>query len=206
LKIEWLTSNNPVEYNYATKFMEERVNLIHTGLAHELIWLLEHPAIYTAGISASDNEIIDALFHIYKTGRGGKYTYHGPGQRIIYLMLDLKTRNRQDIRQYIKDLGHLIINALKHFNILGKFKEDRPGIWVSNNGIEEKIAAFGIRLRKWITYHGIALNVDPDLSHYRGIIPCGLQEYGVTSMTKLGVTVTLSDLDIIIKQECNKIF
>ncbi|OEY86491.1 lipoate-protein ligase B [Wolbachia pipientis] len=186
--------------------MEARVELIHKDLAHELIWLLEHPAIYTAGISALDNEVIDALFPIYKTCRGGKYTYHGPGQRIIYLMLNLRARNQQNVRTYIKNLSNLIINVLKHFNILGEFREDRIGIWVNNNGIEEKIAAFGVRLRKWITYHGIALNVNPDLSNYKGIVPCGLQNYGVTSMDTLGVNVTLSDLDIVIRQEFYRIF
>ncbi|MDD9331897.1 MAG: lipoyl(octanoyl) transferase LipB [Wolbachia sp.] len=204
--VELIISDQLIDYNYAVKFMEGRIQLISDGQADELVWLLEHPPIYTAGISATDDDIIEELFPIYKTDRGGKYTYHGPGQRIIYLMLDLKKRNRCDIRLYIKDLSNWIINVLKHFDILGEFKENRIGVWVNNNGVEEKIAAFGIRLRKWITYHGIALNVFPDLSHYKGIIPCGLESYGVTSMKELGVEVLLSKLDNILKQEFYKIF
>ena len=204
--VEWLISNQLIDYNHAIKFMEERIQLISANLADELVWLLEHPPLYTAGISATDDDVIEKLFPIYKTGRGGKYTYHGPGQRIIYLMLNLKKRNRCDIRLYIKDLSNWIINVLKHFNIVGEFKEDRIGIWVNNNSVEEKIAAFGIRLRKWVTYHGIALNVSPNLSHYKGIIPCGLQNYGVTSMEKLGVEVSFSELNDTLKQEFYKIF
>ncbi|MDN5247891.1 MAG: lipoyl(octanoyl) transferase LipB [Wolbachia endosymbiont of Tyrophagus putrescentiae] len=204
--VEWVVSKQLIDYDYAVKFMESRVKLIHSGLEDELVWLLEHPSLYTAGISATDAEVIENLFPVYKTGRGGKYTYHGPGQRIVYLMLDLKKRNRCDVRLYIKDLSKLVINTLKHFNILGEFKEDRVGIWINNNGVEEKIAAFGIRLRKWITYHGVAINVSPDLSHYKGIVPCGLQNYGITSMKKLGAKVSLAEFDNILKQEFDKIF
>lgn len=204
--VEWLISNQLVDYNDAVKFMEERIKLIHDGLEDELVWLLEHSPLYTAGISATDAEVIEKLFPIYKTGRGGKYTYHGPGQRVIYLMLNLKKRNRCDIRLYVENLSNWIINVLKHFDIAGEYKRDRVGIWVSNNGREEKIAAFGIRLRKWVTYHGIAINVSPDLAHYRGIIPCGLQGYGVTSMKKLRVEISFSELDDILKQEFYKIF
>jgi len=204
--VEWLISNQLVDYNDAVKFMEERIKLIHDDLEDELVWLLEHPPLYTAGISATDAEIIEKLFPIYKTGRGGKYTYHGPGQRVVYLMLNLKKRNKCDIRLYVKSLSNWIINVLKYFGISGEYKRDRVGIWVSNNGIEEKIAAFGIRVRKWVTYHGIAINVSPDLAHYRGIIPCGLQGYGVTSMKKLRVEISFSELDDILKQEFYKIF
>ncbi|WP_374698291.1 lipoyl(octanoyl) transferase LipB [Wolbachia endosymbiont (group B) of Limnophora tigrina] len=203
---EWLISNQLIDYNYAVKFMEAKIQQIHNNLSDELVWLLQHPSLYTAGISATDDDIVEKLFPIYKTGRGGKYTYHGPGQRIIYLMLNLKKRNKCDIKLYIRGLGDWIINVLRHFNISGEFKEDKIGVWVSNNGVEEKIAAFGIRLRKWVTYHGIALNVSPDLSHYKGIIPCGLQGYGVTSMKKLGVKAQLSELDDILKKEFYKIF
>ncbi|WP_254229444.1 lipoyl(octanoyl) transferase LipB [Wolbachia pipientis] len=203
---EWLISNQFTDYNHSVKFMEAKIQQIYNNLSDELIWLLQHPPLYTAGIGATDDDIIEKLFPIYKTGRGGKYTYHGPGQRIIYLMLNLKKRNKCDIKLYIRDLSNWIINVLKHFNILGEFKEDRIGIWVNNNGVEEKIAAFGIRLRKWVTYHGIALNVSPNLSHYEGIIPCGLKDYGVTSMEKLGVKVSLCELDDILKQEFHKIF
>ncbi|TNK93756.1 lipoyl(octanoyl) transferase LipB [Wolbachia endosymbiont of Leptopilina clavipes] len=203
---EWLISNQFADYNHSVKFMEAKIQQIYNNLSDELVWLLQHPPLYTAGIGATDDDIIEKLFPVYKTGRGGKYTYHGPGQRIIYLMLNLKKRNKCDIKLYIRDLGSWIINVLKHFNILGEFKEDRIGIWVNNNGVEEKIAAFGIRLRKWVTYHGIALNFSPNLSHYKGIIPCGLKDYGVTSMEKLGVKVSLCELDDILKQEFHKIF
>lgn len=203
---EWLISNQLIDYNNAVEFMEAKIQQIYNNLSDELVWLLQHPPFYTAGIGATDDDIVEKLFPIYKTGRGGKYTYHGPGQRIIYLMLNLKKRNKRDIKLYIRDLSNWIINVLKHFNILGEFKEDRIGIWVNNNGVEEKIAAFGIRLRKWVTYHGIALNVSPNLSHYEGIIPCGLKDYGVTSMEKLGVKVSLCELDDILKQEFHKIF
>ncbi|NUY39151.1 lipoyl(octanoyl) transferase LipB [Wolbachia endosymbiont of Litomosoides brasiliensis] len=204
--VEWLVSDRLIDYNYAVKFMEKKIQQIHNNSSDELVWLLQHPPLYTAGISAADNDVVKKLFPIHKTGRGGKYTYHGPGQRIVYLMLNLKKRNKCDIKLYIRDLGNWIINVLKYFNIFGEFKEDRVGVWVDNNGVEEKIAAFGIRLRKWITYHGIALNVSPDLSHYKGIIPCGLEGYGVTSMKELGVKAPLSKLDDILKEEFYKIF
>lgn len=204
--IEWRISDQLVDYNYAIKFMEERIKLISDNLADEMVWLLEHPPIYTAGINATNNDIIEELFPIYRTGRGGKCTYHGPGQRIVYLMLNLKKRNKCDVKLYVKNLGDWIINVLKQFNIVGEFKEDRIGIWVNSNGIEEKIAAFGIRLRKWITYHGIALNVSLNLSHYKGIIPCGLKDYGVTSMEKLKIETSFSVLDDILQKEFYKIF
>ncbi|MDR2978573.1 MAG: lipoyl(octanoyl) transferase LipB [Rickettsiales bacterium] len=204
--VKWLVSNQLIDYNHAVKFMEAKIQRIYDSLSDELVWLLQHPPLYTAGISATDDDIVEKLFPVYKTGRGGKYTYHGPGQRIIYLMLDLRKRNKCDIRLYIRDLGNWIINVSKHFSIFGEFREDRIGIWVNNSGIEEKIAAFGIRVRKWITYHGIALNVSPDLSHYQGIIPCGLKDYGITSMKELGVEVPLSELDDILKKEFYKIF
>lgn len=204
--VEWLISNQPVDYNYAVKFMEERIRLINDNLEDELVWLLEHPSMYTAGLSAKNDEVVEKLFPIYRTNRGGKYTYHGPGQRIVYLMLNLKKRNSCDIRLYVKNLSSWIINVLKYFDILGEYKEDRIGIWVNDSRVEKKIAAFGIRIRKWITYHGIAINVAPNLSHYRGIIPCGLQNYGVTSMEELGSKTSFSQLDNILKQEFCKIF
>lgn len=203
---KWLISNQLIDYNHAVKFMEEKIQQIHNNLSDELVWLLEHPSLYTAGISAIDDDIVEKLFPIYKTGRGGKHTYHGPGQRIIYLMLNLKKRSKCDIKLYIQDLSNWIINVLKQFNILGEFKEDKIGVWVNHNGVEKKIAAFGIRLRKWVTYHGVALNVSPDLSHYKGIIPCGLKGCGVTSMEELRVKVLLSELDDILKKEFYKIF
>ncbi|QKX01474.1 lipoyl(octanoyl) transferase LipB [Wolbachia endosymbiont of Cruorifilaria tuberocauda] len=204
--VEWLIPDRIIDYKYAVKFMEVKIQEIYNNLSDELVWLIQHPSLYTAGISAKDDEIVEELFPVYKTSRGGKYTYHGPGQRIIYLMLNLKKRDKCNIRLYIRELSNWIINVLRHFNILGKFKEDKIGIWVNDNGVEKKIAAFGIRLKKWVTYHGVALNVSPDLSHYNGIIPCGLKDYGVTSMKELGVEVLLDELDDILKKEFYKVF
>ncbi len=204
--VKWLISDQLIDYKYAVKFMETKVQEIYNNSSDELVWLLQHPPLYTARISAIDDEIVEELFPVHKTGRGGKYTYHGPGQRITYLMLNLKKRNKCDIKLYIRNLSNWIISVLRHFNIFGKFKEDRIGVWVTKNGVEEKIAAFGIRLRKWVTYHGIALNVSPDLSHNKGIIPCGLKDYGISSMKKLGVEAPLSELDDILKKEFYKIF
>ncbi|XGA08962.1 MAG: lipoyl(octanoyl) transferase LipB [Wolbachia endosymbiont of Xenopsylla cheopis] len=205
--VEWLKSDEPIEYLSAVEFMEERVKRISEGIKPELVWLLEHPAIYTAGISANAAEIsANATIPVFQTGRGGKHTYHGPGQRVIYAMLDLKKRNKCDVRLYIKNLSTWIINSLRHFSIYGEFKSDLIGVWVNTNGKEEKIAAFGIKIRKWITYHGIALNVHPDLSHYNSIIPCGISEYGITSMKKLGIKPSLSAVDEVLQKEFYKVF
>ncbi|UWI83199.1 lipoyl(octanoyl) transferase LipB [Wolbachia endosymbiont of Howardula sp.] len=204
--VELLIPNQLVSYSYALQFMEKRVQQIYNNSANELLWIIEHPPIYTAGITAKDDEMINALFPIYKTNRGGKYMYHGPGQRVIYLMLNLKKRKRCNIRLYIKDLSQWMINVLQRFNIIGEFKEDRIGIWVCHNNIEEKIVAFGIRIKKWITYHGLALNISPNLSHYKGIIPCGLKEYNITSMEKLGVQIITTVFDNVLIQEFYKIF
>lgn len=205
--VEWLKSDNPVEYLSAIEFMEERVKLISEGIKPELIWLLEHPAIYTAGISADAAEIsANATIPVFQTGRGGKYTYHGPGQRVIYIMLDLKKRDKRDVRLYIESLGTWIVNSLRHFSVYGEFKSDRIGVWVNTNGKEEKIAAFGVKIRKWVTYHGVALNVCPDLCYYSSIIPCGIKEYGVTSMKKLGIETSLSTVDEVLQEEFYKVF
>ncbi|WFW29685.1 MAG: lipoyl(octanoyl) transferase LipB [Wolbachia endosymbiont of Menacanthus eurysternus] len=205
--VKWLITDQLIDYSNAVKFMKIKNKRIYSRLSDELVWLLQHPSLYTAGIGVTDEEmIVKNLFPVYKTDRGGKYTYHGPGQRIVYLMLNLRERNKCDIRLYIRDLSDWIINVLRYFNIIGEFRGDKIGIWVSNNGIMEKIAAIGIHIRKWVTYHGIALNVSPDLSHYRGIIPCGLKDCGVTSMKKLGVEVSFSELDFLLKKEFYKIF
>jgi lipoyl(octanoyl) transferase len=178
--------------------MEERVALIRAGQARELVWLLEHPPLYTAGTSAKDADLLaPARFPVHRTGRGGQYTYHGPGQRIAYVMLDLE-RRRPDLRRYVCDLEDWLIAALARFNVRGERRAGRVGIWVDRGGgREDKIAAIGVRVRRWVTYHGVALNVDPDLEHFSGIVPCGVAEpsYGVTSLVDLGLPVTLSEVD-----------
>lgn len=194
-KHEWRRSTTPVPYPDALQEMENRVALIEQGEARELIWLLEHPPLYTAGTSASDDELLDnPPFPVYATGRGGRYTYHGPGQRVIYALCDLRQQNR-DLRLHVRNLEEWVIRTLAEFGITGERREGRIGIWVDHDGREEKIAAIGVRVRKWITYHGLALNLNPDLSHFNGIVPCGLAEFGVTSLQALGVKVTMPELD-----------
>jgi lipoyl(octanoyl) transferase len=185
--IEWKISTEPVDYLEAIEFMEKRVEDIITGNAPEMVWLLEHPSIYTAGTSAKKKALLDPdRFPVYETGRGGEYTYHGPGQQIAYVMLNLKKRmDKPDLRKYVKDLEQWIINTLQQFDIKGERRENRIGIWVQNeDGSEDKIAALGVRVRKWVTYHGISINVTPDLSHFTGIIPCGISQHGITSIEK----------------------
>ena len=194
--IEWITSDNPVPYERAVLDMEERVAAIRNKNAEEAVWLLEHPALYTAGTSAKDNDLIDPRFSVYKTGRGGEYTYHGPGQRVAYVMLDLKKRQKMpDIRRYIWSLEEWIIQALALFDIMGERREGRVGIWVEDQGKESKIAAIGVRVRHWVTYHGISINLNPDLLHFDGIIPCGISEHGVTSLHALGKDISMDMLD-----------
>ena len=207
--VEWRVAKGLTPYKEAIKFMEQRVLDIYTGSASELVWLVEHPALYTSGTSAKKADLIDpSRFPVFETGRGGEYTYHGPGQRVAYVMLDLK-RRRPDIRAFVSALEEWIINTLDQFNIKGERREDRVGVWVERpekkstvKGVnaEDKIAAIGIRLRKWVSFHGISINVDPDLSHYNGIIPCGINTHGVTSLVDLGLPVTMDDLDIALKQ------
>ncbi len=206
--IEWRYSDELVSYDDAHHIMEERVSHIAEGKAGELVWCLEHPPLYTAGTSANASDLLDKeRFPTYQTGRGGQYTYHGPGQRIVYTMLNLKQRDAQDIRAYVRNLEQWIINTLSRFNIHGERREGRVGIWVNmGNGKESKIAALGIRVRKWVTFHGIAINVEPDLSHFAGIVPCGISEHGVTSFAELGQFVTMEDLDVVLKEEFEKIF
>jgi lipoyl(octanoyl) transferase len=196
--VEWRISDRPVGYDEAVRAMEARVALIRAGQARELVWLLEHPPLYTAGTSAKDADLLTpARFPVHRTGRGGQYTYHGPGQRIAYVMLDLE-RRRPDLRRYVCDLEDWLIAALARFNVRGERREGRVGIWVDRGGgREDKIAAIGVRVRRWVTYHGIALNVDPDLEHFSGIVPCGVAEprYGVTSLVDLGLPVALPEVD-----------
>jgi len=203
--IEWKVSTHPVEYNDALTQMENRVAAIREGAAGELIWLLEHPPLYTAGTSAKAEDLKDARFPVYETGRGGQYTYHGPGQRVVYIMLDLKKRQQvPDIKRYVHDLEQWIINTLQAFDIAGERREGRVGIWVEReNQPEAKIAALGVRIRHWVTYHGISINVNPDLSHFEGIVPCGISDAGVTSFHDLGKKITLPQLDEVLKSNFN---
>jgi len=201
----WEIADAPVSYPEAVARMEARAAAIADGSAPELVWLLEHPPIYTAGTSAKDADLIDARFPVYRTGRGGQFTYHGPGQRVGYVMLDLK-RRRADVRGFVRDLEEWLIRALAQFNVKGERREGRVGIWVARGGREDKIAAIGVRVRKWVTFHGVSLNVDPDLDHFRGIVPCGVREHGVTSLHDLGLPVTMADMDAALKAAFAEIF
>ncbi len=189
-------SDDLVEYPDALQTMEARVADIRDGSQSEMIWLLEHPPLYTAGTSAKASDLLEPRFPVFETGRGGEYTYHGPGQRVGYVMLDLKTRQRApDIKLYVWQLEEWIIRALNEFGVKGERRTGRVGIWVSHNGAELKIAALGVRIRHWVTYHGISINLDPDLSHFSGIVPCGIREYGVTSLHDLDINASMNDLD-----------
>jgi lipoyl(octanoyl) transferase len=195
---EWLISADLVAYESAIAEMESRIAAIREGHAPELVWLLEHPPLYTAGTSARHEDLLNAGdLPVYETGRGGQFTWHGPGQRIAYVMLDLKQRGG-DVRAYVRNLEEWIIRALDRFNVKGERREGRVGIWVDRGaGREDKIAAIGVRITRWVTWHGIAINVEPDLSHYEGIVPCGIadEKLGVTSLVDLGLPVTMEDLD-----------
>ena len=205
-KIEWKFSKNLIDYKQALDFMEARILQIHNSEANELIWFLEHPAIYTAGTGAREDELIhENNIPVYQTGRGGKYTFHGPGQRVIYLMLNLKRRG-QDIRKYVETIEKWIIASLAEVGIKGERREGRIGIWVNHSDRELKIAAIGIRIKKWISYHGVAINVNPNLEYYQGIIPCGIREYGVSSLHDLGVKISLEDFDKILKEKFSEFF
>jgi lipoyl(octanoyl) transferase len=205
--IEWWISNEAVDYLAAIEQMEGRVAAIRCGSAAELVWLLEHPPLYTAGTSARDEDLLDpGRLPVHRTGRGGRYTYHGPGQRIAYVMLDLRRRG-QDVRCYVHQLEEWIIRALASFGVSGGRRDGRVGIWVAGpDGREDKIAAIGVRVRQWVTYHGVALNIDPELEHYRGIVPCGIAEHGVTSLAKLGVEATTQDVDLALHSSFTEIF
>lgn len=201
--VDWRFSDAPVDYPIAIAEMEARVAAIRAGTAPELVWLLEHPPLYTGGTSAKPGDLLDSgRFPTYATGRGGQYTYHGPGQRVGYVMVDLKPRGG-DVRAYVRSLEDWLIATLKRFNVTGERREGRIGIWVdrgphpSGGRREDKIAALGVRVRQWVTYHGVALNVDCDLTHFAGIVPCGVAtpQYGVTSLLDLGITATMSDVD-----------
>jgi lipoyl(octanoyl) transferase len=209
--VEWRISDRPVAYPDALAEMEARAAAIAEGTAGEQIWLLEHPPIYTAGTSARDEDLIDARFPVYRTGRGGQFTYHGPGQRVAYAMLDLKSR-KPDVRAYVRDLEEWLIQTLAELGVKGERREGRVGIWVQRpsspieNAREDKIAALGVRIKRWVSFHGVALNVDPDLSHFAGIVPCGVKAHGVTSLADLGIVASMADVDVALKRSFGKIF
>ena len=206
-RIEWRISEIPVDYQAAVDAMEARVAAIGAGTEPEFVWLLEHPALYTAGTSAREEDLLDPrLLPVHRSGRGGRYTYHGPGQRIAYVMLDLERRDR-DVRCHVHRLEEWMIRTLARFGVKGERRDGRVGIWVVQpGGAEEKIAAIGVRVRRWVTYHGVALNVDPELDHYRGIVPCGIAEHGVTSLARLGVAATMSEVDDALRATFAEIF
>jgi lipoyl(octanoyl) transferase len=209
--VQWRVSDAPVPYETALAAMDERVAAIAAGREPEQVWLLEHPPLYTAGTSAKPEELIDARFPVHQTGRGGQFTYHGPGQRVAYVMLDLN-RRKPDVRAFVAMLEEWIIRTLASFNVRGERRDDRIGVWVrrldKGDGFEDKVAAIGIRVRKWVTLHGIALNVEPELSHFSGIVPCGVSEqrYGVTSLVDLGLPVSRADVDIAMRREFETLF
>jgi lipoyl(octanoyl) transferase len=209
--VEWRISNGLVAYEAALAAMDARAAATADRMAPELVWLLEHPPLYTAGTSAKAEELIAPRFPVYAAGRGGQLTYHGPGQRVAYLMLDLKRRG-PDVRRFVTTLEEWIIRTLAHFRVAGERREDRIGVWVRRPemgaGREDKIAAIGIRIKRWVTLHGVALNVDCDLSHYAGIVPCGVTEprYGVTSLADLGVAVTTAQVDAVLRREFERLF
>jgi lipoyl(octanoyl) transferase len=209
--VEWRVSDRPVAYEAALAAMDERVAAIVAGHAAEQVWLLEHPPLYTAGTSARPEELIEPRFPVHHVGRGGQFTYHGPGQRVAYVMLDLN-RRKPDVRAFVATLEEWIIRTLGRFNVRGERREDRIGVWVrrpeKGEGFEDKIAAIGIRVRKWVTLHGIALNVEPELTHFSGIVPCGVSErrYGVTSLADLGLPVGMAEVDRALRGEFETLF
>jgi len=206
--IEWAIDEGRVPYEEAVTRMESRVDAIRQGRAPEQVWLLEHPPLYTAGTSAKDGDLLTARFPVFQAGRGGQYTYHGPGQRVAYVMLDLRPRGN-DVRKFVHDLEEWLIRALDEFSIKGERRPGRIGIWVRNgDGSEDKVADIGVRVRHWVTFHGISLNVDPDLDHFSGIVPCGIRDekYGVTSLAALGLPVSMEDVDVALKRAFEEIF
>jgi lipoyl(octanoyl) transferase len=214
--VEWRVSAGYVDYETAVREMEARVARIAAGEASEAVWLLEHPPIYTAGTSAKDADLLDPRFPVHRTGRGGQFTYHGPGQRVAYVMLDL-TRRRRDARAYVCGLESWLISTLSDFGVVGERREARVGVWVkrpekprgpAGDTAEDKVAAIGVRLRQWISFHGVALNVAPDLSHFSGITPCGVRDshLGVTSLADLGVTATMGEVDAALRRRFVELF
>ena len=213
--VEWIISDRQVPYPEAVAFRERRVAEISAGTAEEAIWLLEHPPLYTSGTSAKPEDLRDPdRFPVYDARRGGQYTYHGPGQRVAYVMLDVSKRGR-DVRCFVHNLEAWVFATLASFNVIGERRKGRVGVWVQRpekpsqadgTMAEDKVAAIGIRLRKWVSFHGISINVDPDLSHFDGIVPCGISEHGVTSLVDLGLPVTMADVDLALKESFQTVF
>ena len=204
--IEFETTKGLTDYQKALVVMEARVTGIHEGSETELLWFVEHPPVYTAGTNSNKNDLLNPTrFPVHQVGRGGQYTYHGPGQRVVYIMLNLNKRGK-DVRGFIHNLEQVVINTLTEFGITGERRPGRVGIWVNETETEKKIAAIGIRIRHWITFHGISININPNLEHFSGINPCGISEFGVTSLTNLNVNCTLEDFDTALKRHFSKIF
>ncbi len=213
--VEWIVIDGLVDYPDAVAMMEERVAQVSEGIAAEAVFLLEHPPLYTSGTSAEESDLLDhSRFPVFRSGRGGEFTYHGPGQRVAYVVLDLK-RRRQDIRAFVAALEDWVIATLADYQVRGERREDRVGVWVRRPErpplpggavAEDKIAAIGIRVRKWVTFHGISLNVDPDLSHFDGIVPCGIRGYGVTSLLDLGLIVSMAEVDGMLRSRFEEVF
>jgi lipoyl(octanoyl) transferase len=208
--VEWVIADEPVGYEVAVAEMEARAALIADGVARERVWLVEHPALYTAGTSAKDEDLLTPeRFPVHRTGRGGQFTYHGPGQRVAYVMLDLK-RREPDLRRFVSALEAWLIGTLAAFNIRGERREERVGVWVrrpeKGAEAEDKIAALGIRVRRWVSFHGISLNVEPELAHFDGIVPCGVSDQGVTSLVDLGLPVTMPEVDSALRAEFEHVF
>ncbi len=208
--VQWAVSTGYVEYEPAVAAMEARVAAIAAGDAEEVVWLLEHPPLYTAGVSAKDDDLLAPdRFPVHRTGRGGQFTYHGPGQRVAYVMLDLNRRGK-DVRAFVHGLEDWIIGALDQFGVQAGMREGRVGVWVERKGAgwsrEDKIAAIGVKVRKWVSFHGISLNVEPDLDHFGGIVPCGITEHGVTSLVDLGVLATMDEADGALKASFQRVF
>ncbi|NDW45697.1 lipoyl(octanoyl) transferase LipB [Ruegeria sp. PrR005] len=213
--MEWKITDGLTDYDAAVAFMEARAAAISAGEADECVWLLEHPPLYTAGTSARREDLTDPdRFPVYDSKRGGQYTYHGPGQRVVYVMLDVGKRGH-DVRRFVQQLEEWVIAALAEFNIRGEIREGRVGVWVRRDDkpltvtgkpAEDKIAAIGIRIRKWVSFHGISINVEPDLSHFSGIVPCGITEFGVTSLVDLGLPVTMADVDVALRHSFDLVF
>jgi lipoyl(octanoyl) transferase len=210
IPVEWAVSPGRVPYDEAVAAMEARAAAIAAGEAAELVWLLEHPPLYTAGVSSRDADLIDPdRFPVHRTGRGGQFTYHGPGQRVAYVMLDLNARGR-DVRAFVRGLEQWIIAALNAFGVPAEVREGRVGVWVRRSGPgwsrEDKVAAIGVKVRKWVSFHGVSLNVEPDLGHFSGIVPCGIAEHGVTSLVDLGVPATMDEADAALKSAFHAVF
>ena len=208
--VEWALSSGYIDYAAAEAAMEARVAAIAAGEAEELVWLLEHPPLYTAGVSAKDDDLLAPdRFPVHRTGRGGQFTYHGPGQRVAYVILDLNKRGK-DVRGFVHGLEDWIIGALDRFGVEAGMREGRVGVWVERKGAgwsrEDKIAAIGVKVRKWVSFHGISLNVEPDLDHFGGIVPCGITEHGVTSLVDLGVLATMDEADDALKSSFQQVF